>query len=76
MCLAVPMRLESIDGDLGTVDIGGVKRQIGLTLLETPNVGDYVLVHAGFAIQTIDEDEAKETLKLLEELNATNAITT
>lgn len=68
MCLAVPMKLESISGDLGVVDIGGVKRQIGLTLLEDAKIGDYVLVHAGFAIQRLNEEEAEETLKLLEEL--------
>jgi len=68
MCLAVPMKLESIDGDLGIVDINGVKRQIGLTLIESPAVGDYVLVHAGFAIQRINEAEAAETIRLLHEL--------
>lgn len=65
MCLAVPMKLESIDGDLGIVNIGGVKRKIGLMLLDKPAAGDYVLVHAGFAIQKIDEKEAKKTLELL-----------
>ncbi len=67
MCLAVPMKIESIDGDLGTVDINGIKRQIGLTLIEEPTIGDYVLVHAGFAIQKINEEEAAETIKLLNE---------
>lgn len=65
MCLAVPMKIESIDGDLGTVDMGGIKRRVGLTLLDRPNVGEYVLVHAGFAIQKIDEAGAKETLELI-----------
>lgn len=68
MCLAVPMRLESVDGDLGTVDIGGIRRRIGLTLIDSPKIGDFVLVHAGFAIQKIDEAEAEETIKLLNEL--------
>lgn len=67
MCLAVPMKIEKIEGDLGTVDIGGVKRQIGLTLIDSPTVGDYVLVHAGFAIQKINEEEAAETVNLLNE---------
>ena len=68
MCLAIPMRLESISGDIGIVDISGVKRNIGLTLIENPRVGDYLLVHAGFAIQKIDEKEAQETIRLLKEL--------
>lgn len=69
MCLAVPMKLESVEGDLGTVSIGGVKRKIGITLLENPKKGDYVLVHAGFAIKIIDELEAEETIKLLNEMS-------
>jgi len=67
MCLAVPMKIETIDGDLGTVTINSVKRNIGLTLIDTPQIGDYVLVHAGFAIQKINEEEANETIKLLNE---------
>ena len=68
MCLAVPMKIISVDGDLGTVDIGGTRRKIGLTLIDEPMVGDYVLVHAGFAIQKIDEEEANKTMELLREL--------
>jgi hydrogenase expression/formation protein HypC len=65
MCLAVPMRLESINGDVGIAELGGVKRKVGLTLIDDPKVGDYLLIHAGFAIQKVDEKEAKETLELL-----------
>lgn len=72
MCLAVPMKIVSIDGDLGTVEIGGVGRKIGLTLIENPREGDYVLVHAGFAIQRIDEEEAKKTVELIDEVFGEN----
>ncbi len=68
MCLAVPMQLEEVDGDKGVVTIGGAKREIGLHLLPSAKVGDFVLVHAGFAIQKIDEKEAKETLDLFREM--------
>ena len=68
MCLAVPMQVEEIKEDKGLVTIGGAKREIGLHLLPGFKVGDYVLVHAGFAIQKIDEKEALETLELLREM--------
>jgi hydrogenase expression/formation protein HypC len=68
MCLAVPGRIVTIDGADATVDFGGVTRDADLTLLPESKVGDYVLVHAGFAIQLIDEGEALETLELFREL--------
>ena len=68
MCLAIPMKIINKDGHSATVEAGGVSREINLRLLEEANVGDYVLVHAGFAIETIDEHEAQETLKLMEQL--------
>jgi len=67
MCLAIPAKIESIDGDRAVADIRGLKRKIGLALLPEARVGDYVLLHAGFAIQRIDEKEAEETYRLLEE---------
>lgn len=70
MCLAIPMRIESIDGELAVVELGGTRRHISVALLETPTVGDYVLVHAGFAIKRIDEEEAAETMRLLNEMAA------
>jgi hydrogenase expression/formation protein HypC len=69
MCLAVPMRLIEIREDRGVAEVGGMKREIGLQLLENPAVGDYVLVHAGFAIQKVDEAEARKTLALFRELD-------
>lgn len=65
MCLAVPMRIITKDGHSAIVEAGGVSREINLRLLEDARIGDYVLVHAGFAIETIDEHEAEETLKLM-----------
>jgi len=63
------MKLTEIRGDRGVADVGGMKREIGLQLLESPSVGDYVLVHAGFAIQKVDEAEAQKTLALFRELD-------
>jgi len=67
MCLAVPMQLESVDGAGGSVRSGGVRMDVRLDLLEQPQVGDWVLVHAGYAIAVLDEAEAAETLALLGE---------
>jgi hydrogenase expression/formation protein HypC len=68
MCLAIPMKV-IIKNDSGAVaEIGGVQRQISLTLLPEANVGDYVIVHAGFAIQKLNEEEARQTLELLEQI--------
>jgi hydrogenase expression/formation protein HypC len=55
---------------LATVEVSGVTREVSLMLLPDAKVGDYVLVHAGFAIQTVDEEEARRTLELFEELAA------
>ena len=68
MCLAVPMKIIKIRGEKGVVEIGGIEREVGLQLLENVKVGDYVIVHAGFAIQHLDEKEALETLSLFEEM--------
>ncbi|MEM0448524.1 MAG: HypC/HybG/HupF family hydrogenase formation chaperone [Methanomassiliicoccales archaeon] len=69
MCLAVPGKVVSINGQNASVDFGGVIREANISLVDT-KVGDYVVVHAGFAIQVVDEEEALETLKLWEELIA------
>ena len=68
MCLAVPAKIVERNDWLATVDISGVTRQVSLMLLPEAAVGDYVLVHAGFAIQAIDEEEALRTLELFKEL--------
>jgi len=76
MCLAVPGRILEIEGDMpefrsGKVDFGGVKKTVSLAFTPEAQIGDYVLVHVGVALQTVDEDEAQkifETLKQMEEL--------
>jgi hydrogenase expression/formation protein HypC len=70
MCLAIPALLKSIDGTNGIAEIGGVERPVSLTLTPEARVGNYVLVHTGFAIGVLDEEEARETLRLFEELAA------
>ncbi|MBW2065591.1 MAG: HypC/HybG/HupF family hydrogenase formation chaperone [Deltaproteobacteria bacterium] len=65
MCLAIPCKVETIEDHRAIVDIEGVKREISLFLLEDVNVGDWVIVHAGFAIKKIDPFKAMESLDLL-----------
>ncbi len=65
MCLAIPSKIVKIENNMGTIDVEGVKRQASLLLLEDPKIGDYVIVHAGFAIHKIDEVAAMESIKLL-----------
>lgn len=67
MCLAVPAEVKSIDGHMATVDYGGVSRTANISLVEA-KVGDYVIVHAGYAIQVLDKEEAEKTLDLFREL--------
>jgi len=67
MCLAIPVKVVKIAGDTATIDAGGVLKDISILLSPEVKVGDYVLLHAGFAIQKIDEEEAKETLKIIRE---------
>lgn len=64
MCLAVPAKIIAIDDKMATVEIGGSRREASMVLLPDAAKGDYVLLHAGFAISLIDEAEALETLKL------------
>jgi len=68
MCLAIPALVKSIDGQLAEVEVGGVSRKVSIWLTPEVKVGDYVLLHTGYAINIIDEAEANETLKLLEEM--------
>ena len=69
MCLAIPVLVKSINGYQAEIDIDGVTRQVSIQLTPDVKVGDYVLLHTGYAINVIDEAEAKETLKLLRELS-------
>lgn len=69
MCLAVPARVVSIEGQEAEVDLSGVRRRISVVLTPEVRVGDYVVIHTGFAINVLDEQEAEETLKLFRELD-------
>jgi hydrogenase expression/formation protein HypC len=68
MCLAVPALIKSVDGDEAEVELGGVTRRASLMLTPEAKVGDYVLLHAGYAINIVDQSEAEETLSILREM--------
>jgi hydrogenase expression/formation protein HypC len=68
MCLAIPARIKSIQDQMATIDMEGTQRDVSLILLEDAKIGDFVIVHAGFAIHLIDEQEAMESLKLLRQM--------
>ena len=70
MCLAVPMRLERVEGALGLARSAGLELDVALDLVPEAREGDYVIVHAGYAIQSLSEEEAKETLAILARLEA------
>lgn len=67
MCLAIPGKVISVEGNQAEVDFGGVVRKVNVSLVES-NPGEWVVVHAGFAIEKMDEEEARETLQLWQEL--------
>ena len=69
MCLAIPALIKSIEDKEADVELGGVTRRISLWLTPEARVGDYVLVHTDYAINVLDQEEAEETLKLLEEIS-------
>ncbi|MFQ6106851.1 MAG: HypC/HybG/HupF family hydrogenase formation chaperone [Thermoplasmata archaeon] len=71
MCLAIPAKVLDIRGSVATVDFGGIKREVDVSLTDA-RVGQYVIVHAGFAIQVLDEEEAKETLALFDQILGEN----
>ena len=72
MCVAIPAKIKSIAGTMAEVEVGGIIRQISVQLTPEARKDDFVLVHAGFAIHIIDEQEALKTIKLFEELGAIN----
>ncbi len=67
MCLAIPSKIIDIKNNIATIDVDGVQREASLMLLEDAKVGEYVIVHAGFAINRLDEAYAKESIELLRE---------
>lgn len=74
MCLAIPVKVMEVGADeTAIVDLGGVRKQISLALLADVQVGDYVILHVGYALTKVDPDEAEKTLALFAELNAQSA---
>ena len=67
MCLAIPSKIVKLENNIATIDVDGVRRTASMLLLEDAQVGDWVIVHAGFAIQQLDEEGALETIRLLKE---------
>ena len=72
MCLSIPAKVESIDGDMALVSVGGSKYNASLQMLDDVEVGDFILLHTGFAIQKISKEDAEETLKIFEEFDELN----
>ncbi len=68
MCLGIPMKLVHIDGDKGIVDSGGLRKSVNMSLMKSVRIGDYVLIHAGFAIEKIKTKEAEKTLRALRDI--------
>ena len=69
MCLSIPAKIVSIDGSMAEVSVGGSLFKAGLHMIKDAKIGDYILLHAGFAIQKISEQEAADTLKILREMD-------
>ena len=68
MCLGIPMKVIKIDGDEGMVESGSLRKKANFSLMKNVKPGDYILMHAGFAIEKIRDSEAKKTLKILKNL--------
>jgi hydrogenase expression/formation protein HypC len=68
MCLAIPVLIKSIEDKEAEAEVGGITRRISLWLTPEAKVGDYVLVHTGYAINVLDQEQAKETLEILREI--------
>lgn len=68
MCLGIPAEIISIEGVMAKVNIGGTIVNASLQLLEDPKIGEYVLLHSGFAIERLSKEEAEETMRLLKEI--------
>jgi hydrogenase expression/formation protein HypC len=72
MCLSIPAQVISIDGQIAEVSVGGTLVKANLSLVDNIKTGEYILLHAGFALQKIDEQEAAETLDIFKEFNELN----
>lgn len=69
MCLGIPMKIKKIEGEFAKVESGRLIRTINIQMLPQVKPGDYVIVHAGFAIERVDPEKAKETLKIIDEIH-------
>ena len=69
MCLAVPLKLISIDGNVGVGERGGITREVRLDFIDNPQLGDFVIIHAGFAIEKLDPEQAAKDLEAYDELD-------
>lgn len=67
MCLAIPAEVISVDGDMAQVSVGGVKKEVSISLVDDVNEGDYLLIHVGYALNKISPEEAQKTLELFKE---------
>ncbi|MFH0874650.1 MAG: HypC/HybG/HupF family hydrogenase formation chaperone [archaeon] len=65
MCYAIPAKIISIQSDTANVDYGGVTKKINLSLIDNPKLGDYILIHAGFAIEKLDKKSAEESIEII-----------
>ena len=75
MCLAIPARIEQLTStDSAIINLGGLRKEVSLALLDDIQVGDYVIVHAGYALQKLDEEEAARTLALFAQLSEMNSL--
>jgi hydrogenase expression/formation protein HypC len=74
MCLAVPAKILSIDGASAVIDLAGTQREASLALLEDAAVGDWVIIHAGFAIEKLTEEDAQQTFELLRDIMGSDEI--
>ncbi|MCK4677270.1 MAG: HypC/HybG/HupF family hydrogenase formation chaperone [Bacteroidales bacterium] len=72
MCLSIPAKVISIEGELARVSVGGTEYEASIQMVEDVNIGDYILLHTGFAIQKISAEDAEETLKLFKEFEELN----
>lgn len=69
MCLAIPMKVKSISGEFAVVEAGRLTRRVNIEMLSGVKIGEYILIHAGFAIERIDPAKAQETLRIIDALH-------
>jgi hydrogenase expression/formation protein HypC len=68
MCLAIPMEIKQINGNEAVAEAGGIRKNVRLDLIEGAELGDYILIHTGYAIEKLDPEEARETLEIIKQV--------